>query len=140
MTIPAKPAYGQPCNGCGVCCRQELCPLGELLYRRVKGPCPALSGPYLMTDGSSTYTCGLVSCPEKFAPLTANIVGGDRLTAAAKFLTGTGVGCDCQLPGEPDNPEYRTRLRRGIAGMETATERALFAWGVAIAVDEPVNR
>ena len=28
---PAKPPVGAPCNGCGVCCLLEPCPLGVLL-------------------------------------------------------------------------------------------------------------
>lgn len=39
---PAKPAFGQPCNGCGVCCAAEPCPLGMLLSLRRYGPCRLL--------------------------------------------------------------------------------------------------
>jgi hypothetical protein len=39
---PPKPAVGAPCNGCGVCCLAEPCPLGVILSRRLKGACVAL--------------------------------------------------------------------------------------------------
>jgi len=38
---PAKPPLGAPCNGCGVCCLAEPCPVGVLVsrpaYRGVHG-------------------------------------------------------------------------------------------------------
>ncbi|MDT0138632.1 hypothetical protein [Acidovorax sp. PRC11] len=33
---------GQPCNGCGLCCLAEPCPLGMLVSRRRHGACVAL--------------------------------------------------------------------------------------------------
>ncbi|RYF67964.1 MAG: hypothetical protein EOO29_36015, partial [Comamonadaceae bacterium] len=39
---PTKPAFGQPCNGCGVCCASEPCPAGVLVSRRRHGACAAL--------------------------------------------------------------------------------------------------
>lgn len=39
---PAQPAMGQPCNGCGLCCLAEPCPLGMLVSRRRHGACVAL--------------------------------------------------------------------------------------------------
>jgi len=56
---PAKPSEGAACNGCGVCCAAEPCPLGVLLSRRVSGPCKVL-----MWDAENTrYTCGALSAP-----------------------------------------------------------------------------
>ena len=34
---PPKPAEGAPCNGCGLCCLAEPCPLGVLVSRRRTG-------------------------------------------------------------------------------------------------------
>ena len=39
---PRKPSYGLPCNGCGVCCLDEPCPVGVVVSRRRRGPCLAL--------------------------------------------------------------------------------------------------
>ena len=56
---PVKPAFGAACNGCGVCCLHEPCPLGVLLSRRRHGSCAALywSAPI------SAYRCGAMDRP-----------------------------------------------------------------------------
>ncbi|GKT22078.1 hypothetical protein AVHM3334_07095 [Acidovorax sp. SUPP3334] len=41
-SAPLQPAQGAPCNGCGLCCLAEPCPLGMLVSRRRTGPCTAL--------------------------------------------------------------------------------------------------
>ncbi|WCM91005.1 hypothetical protein [Acidovorax sp. NCPPB 3576] len=41
-SAPPQPAQGAPCNGCGLCCLAEPCPLGMLVSRRRRGPCAAL--------------------------------------------------------------------------------------------------
>jgi hypothetical protein len=40
---PPKPAAGRPCNGCGICCAVEPCPLGVWITRRRRGACAALA-------------------------------------------------------------------------------------------------
>ncbi|MBQ0920722.1 hypothetical protein KBW71_20000 [Hydrogenophaga aromaticivorans] len=39
---PLKPVLGAPCNGCGVCCLAEPCPLGQVISRKRHGACDAL--------------------------------------------------------------------------------------------------
>ncbi|MEK9802796.1 MAG: hypothetical protein VW475_05250, partial [Curvibacter sp.] len=56
---PSKPAQGQPCNGCGVCCLVEPCPLGQLLSRRRRGACSALR----WEEGAALYRCGALTAP-----------------------------------------------------------------------------
>lgn len=51
---PAKPAPGAPCNGCGVCCLGEPCPLGMLLSRRRRGACAMLR----WRPQEGRYRCG----------------------------------------------------------------------------------
>lgn len=86
---PAKPAAGAPCNGCGVCCAAEPCPLGVLLSRRRRGACRAL-----LWDGQAgRYRCGAVATPRRFVPWwpaawTRRLAL--RWIAAAQ-------GCDCDL-------------------------------------------
>lgn len=54
---PAKPAEGAPCNGCGLCCLAEPCPVGRLLSRRRHGACVALRW-----DGAAGhYRCGVLT-------------------------------------------------------------------------------
>lgn len=55
LQAPPKPLYGEPCNGCGICCQHELCPLAkDLLGQHQKGPCPKLT----WQDGR--FQCGFV--------------------------------------------------------------------------------
>lgn len=88
---PAKPAWGEPCNGCGVCCAVETCPAGRLLFRRRRGPCPALH----WAESESRYRCGLAAHPQRHLPLPAQLAR----TAAALFRRwiAAGKGCDCDF-------------------------------------------
>ena len=52
----AKPAFGAPCNGCGVCCLAEPCPLGVLVSRSRLGPCKALR----WNAELAQYRCGVL--------------------------------------------------------------------------------
>lgn len=86
---PAKPAVGQPCNGCGVCCALETCPLAMLRFLRRRGPCPALE----WSETETRYACGLLNHPERYLALPD---GAHRL--ARRFFARTiaaGKGCDC---------------------------------------------
>jgi len=56
---PAKPEPGAPCNGCGVCCLLEPCPLGRLLSGRRRGACVALR----WLDDAHRYRCGALCAP-----------------------------------------------------------------------------
>lgn len=53
---PSKPALGEPCNGCGVCCLAEPCPVGVIVSRRRHGACKALT----WSDEAGRYHCGLL--------------------------------------------------------------------------------
>ncbi len=96
---PAKPALGAPCNGCGLCCLAEPCPLGQVISRKRSGACDALR----WDPAQSLYRCGVLSEPES--------VLGTRWRWAAPLLRrlarrwiAAGVGCDATL-------QVDTRLR-----------------------------
>lgn len=55
----SKPTPGAPCNGCGVCCLVEPCPLGMVLSRRRRGACVALR----WDDEVHQYRCGALTEP-----------------------------------------------------------------------------
>lgn len=61
---PPKPAVGATCNGCGVCCADEPCPLGVWISRRRHGACAALS----WHADQRRYHCGAVTEPKRFLP------------------------------------------------------------------------
>ena len=93
---PHKPPVGAACNGCGVCCLAEPCPVGVLLSRRRRGACTAL----LWDEAAGRYLCGVVSAPARFvAPAWLARLAG-RL--APRWIA-AGQGCDCTLePAKPD--------------------------------------
>jgi hypothetical protein len=95
---PAKPAMGAPCNGCGLCCLAEPCPLGMWVSRRRSGACKALQ----WNASAQQYRCGMVVDPRFRAGLEKALGRGtDRPV---------GTALDCRRHG----------LRRGLAGTTAA--------------------
>ena len=62
---PPKPDYGAGCNGCGVCCAAEPCPVAHVFLFQLSGKCRAL----LWQDEASRYVCGMVVCPDRYLRL-----------------------------------------------------------------------
>jgi hypothetical protein len=83
---PSKPAPGAPCNGCGVCCAVEPCPLGMLLSRSRKGACKALQ----WDAAGSRYRCGVVVEP---AAYLRGLPAGWARRLASRWIA-AGRGCD----------------------------------------------
>ena len=71
-----KPAWGAACNGCGVCCLAEPCPVGMLVSLRRRGACRALR----WDPAAARYCCGLMKVP--------------ALKAVVKRWIAAGQGCD----------------------------------------------
>jgi hypothetical protein len=86
-SAPAKPPEGAACNGCGVCCLSEPCPLGMVLSRKRSGACVALRWDAL----EHRYYCGAVQGPWAFL---------------ARRWISAGTGCDSTLQplGPPVDP------------------------------------
>jgi hypothetical protein len=89
---PAKPVPGSPCNGCGVCCLSEPCPVGILLSRKLSGRCHALR----WDAQGSHYRCGLLRD------------GKGWLARLARRWISAGSGCDA-----PDEILARATDRAG---------------------------
>jgi len=108
-----KPVYGAPCNGCGLCCIASLCALGQHVFGRIEGPCPALG-----IDDDLKSSCGLVtaSTPE--------------MSAAAKLIIGAGDGCDARFDGEPQNQETVDKFTTIVLRTARAFKQAKFMWGM----------
>lgn len=104
---PAKPAEGAACNGCGVCCLSEPCPLGRVLSGRRTGACRALRW-----DGSlAQYRCGAVLVPrtvlEHALPPVLRWLAwplAPVLRRVALRGIAPGQGCDSSLEVQPDRP------------------------------------
>ena len=92
IAAPAKPPVGQPCNGCGVCCASEPCPLGVLVSRRRHGACAAL----LWKDddaGGGVYRCGLIEQPATHLPAALRRAAPLLARVARRYIS-AGSGCD----------------------------------------------
>lgn len=87
---PAKPAEGAPCNGCGLCCLAEPCPLGILLSRRRHGACVALR----WSDAQGRYLCGALDEPEAVLGRWAR---WPLVSAWVRRWIAAGQGCDAAL-------------------------------------------
>ena len=89
---PPKPEYGEPCNGCGVCCAAEPCPVACLFLFQFKGRCRAL----LWQEESARYACGMVVQPDRYSRL---IPGFARRLMGAFFATriAANKGCDADI-------------------------------------------
>jgi hypothetical protein len=97
---PIKPVWGAPCNGCGVCCLVEPCPLGVVLSARRSGSCSALRW---HADGQR-YHCGALTDAEAVLrsswfplPGAASVVLARWLPKSAYRWVSAGTGCDCDL-------------------------------------------
>jgi hypothetical protein len=78
---PLKPPLGAACNGCGMCCLAEPCPVGMLISLRRQGACSALR----WDDGGRRYRCGLMGSVAHSRSPWARFV---------RRLIGAGAGCD----------------------------------------------
>ncbi|MFN4005003.1 MAG: hypothetical protein ACK4J1_09900 [Hylemonella sp.] len=98
---PPKPLPGQPCNGCGVCCLYQPCPLARLLRGRLRAGgcrwlrweasgrqyrCAALAEPQAVLQ--ALWPRWLHALARRLAPL---------LRRLARRWIAAGQGCDCTL-------------------------------------------
>jgi hypothetical protein len=81
VEAPPKPAFGATCNGCGVCCAAEPCPVGMVLSLKRSGACRMLR----WSDKETRYFCGaLQAAPAILKPVLHRWISA-------------GSGCDCFL-------------------------------------------
>jgi hypothetical protein len=92
---PAQPAEGAPCNGCGVCCLAEPCPLGRVISRKRHGACDALR----WDPAQSLYRCGALSDAEGVLSLRWRWAA-PLLRRLARRWIAAGIGCDASLRAE----------------------------------------
>ena len=97
---PDKVPEGAACNGCGVCCLFEPCPVGILLTGRRSGACSAVR----WNDAIGQYRCGAIVATREV--LVQALPHGSHWMAAlltplmrraAMRWISVGSGCDSQL-------------------------------------------
>lgn len=86
---PPKPEYGACCNGCGVCCAAEPCPVAYVFLRQFKGRCRAL----LWQEAAGRYVCGMVACPDRYVSFFPRR-WRERIGQFFASRIAAGVGCD----------------------------------------------
>lgn len=99
---PPKPATGQPCNGCGLCCLAEPCPVGVLVSLKRQGSCRALQ----WSAPDCQYRCGMLVQPARYLGLPRLAPGAwpNRLIARwARRMIAAGIGCDAELEVETES-------------------------------------
>ena len=89
---PPKPPTGDACNGCGLCCAAEPCPLGIVVSRRRHGRCAALQ----WQADPPRYVCGLLADPRRHLPAAAGFAAPWLRALAARGIS-AGSGCDADI-------------------------------------------
>ncbi|MET0383550.1 MAG: hypothetical protein ABW032_09020 [Burkholderiaceae bacterium] len=89
---PAKPSAAAPCNGCGVCCAAEPCPIGALISRRRTGACRALS----WNADDARYVCGLAAAPRSVLPWLPRALAPPVRRLTLRWISAAS-GCDSSL-------------------------------------------
>lgn len=60
LVVLNKPAFSEPCNRCGLCCRLSMCEFGESFLDNHAVPCPALE-----VEAYGRTSCGLLTHPSR---------------------------------------------------------------------------
>lgn len=125
LTFMEKPPHGAPCNGCGLCCSEALCPLALCLF----GPpemrlCPALEP---KKEGRG-WDCGLVTNTSRYRKGTTKELA--EASAAAAILIGAGWCCDGQLADEPKAHDWDRRKLLRLQEIADKIKPAKRAWGL----------
>ena len=98
---PTKPAFGATCNGCGLCCAWQPCPLGVLVSRRRFGACDALQ----WHAEQAVYRCAMVAAPTTIWPWLPRWMAALLQRLARRWIA-AGRGCDCDA--EPQAPQQES--------------------------------
>lgn len=89
---PPKPVLDAPCNGCGVCCAAEPCPVSRLLLGHRTGACPALQ----WHEPERRYVCGMVVAPASFLRWLPQRWSAFASRRCARWIA-AGLGCDSDI-------------------------------------------
>lgn len=102
--LQRKPPHGEPCTRCGLCCIMQLCDLGQRLFGKKQGPCPALH-----YDENDNSVCGVVFNPQLYKDMPDWTI--EIMRESAALLLNSGNGCDMRINGEPVNLTHETKCQ-----------------------------
>lgn len=115
-----KPKIGEKCNGCGICCRNQVCMNGayvlklvDTLGETVKRPCPAI-----VENKDGSISCGIILNPNKY--IKNSKYPAKVLSSNFAFLVGAGSGCDEILTNDTEEEEHK--LEEIINKMKSSKE------------------
>ena len=99
---PVQPALGAACNGCGVCCAMEPCPVGRAVTGKRTGACAAL----VWDEPNCVYRCGVLTQPQAMLmrlglPSVLTAALAPLLRVWARRAIAAGKGCDCPSRAVP---------------------------------------
>jgi len=86
---PAKPQLGQACNGCGVCCAAEPCPVARVFLWQWRGACRALEWHAELKQ----YRCGMLLRPAHYVFLLPRFLELGFRSWIRRWIA-AGVACD----------------------------------------------
>jgi len=89
---PDKPAFGAPCNGCGVCCLAAPCPVSAALLRHRENACPAL----VWQEQGQLYRCGMLQHPAQYCRWLPKMFERTVIVLVRRWLA-LDIGCDSSL-------------------------------------------
>lgn len=111
-----KPEFGQPCNGCGICCMITQCAVSVAMFGEHE-LCPALQ------KAGRSFACGLMVNTADYVPdITA--WGGKTLTETFTLMIGAGIGCDGTLEDDETDEAHATMLQKAEAKIAAASPEA----------------
>ena len=86
---PEKPELGQACNGCGVCCLAEPCPVALVFLWQRRGACRALE----WDEMQQRYACGMLLNPAQHISLLPSFLAPLFTRLSYRWIA-AGKGCD----------------------------------------------
>ncbi|QJQ05675.1 hypothetical protein EJG51_007235 [Undibacterium piscinae] len=110
-TAPLKPALGRACNGCGVCCAAEPCPVARVFLWQWRDSCRALA----WLPSERQYRCGLLLAPSAHIRLLPSFLQRPFRYLAARWIA-AGTACDSDAQADQLNIDYNYLAHREDKG------------------------
>lgn len=100
VEAPAKPVVGAHCNGCGVCCAAEPCPVARVFLWQRRGACRAL----VWVEANLHYRCGMLMQPANYLPYLPYLPNALHVLLGRLIGRWIAVGTACDSDAEAIQP------------------------------------